>query len=519
MTTQARDRPESVVADLNNASAPGQPEHEITAVQEKGIKGEIAVEKPYSIYTHSEKWIIVSIASVAGLFSPLTSNIYFPAIPTIATAFHKSIELINLTVTVYLVLQGVSPMFWGTMADRLGRRPIFLVCLFVLCLACVGLALVPTSDYWLLMLLRCLQSAGSASTVALGAGVIGDIATRSERGGFFGLYSMGPMVGPSIGPVIGGALAGSLGWRSIFWFLCISTAVCLAFMIAILPETLRRLVGDGSVVPSRIYRPLIPIVGRGRINYSAGRPSPQPLTNPLRIFTYPDVAALLFFNGVIYAVFYGITTSISSLFVQAYPFLTETDVGLCFLAIGGGMMFGSIFMGRFLDRDYKSMKNQMIRKAEADPEHRINPEDVTMDEHFPIEMARLRTIPIYLVIFAACTIGYGWCLQERVNLAGPLILQIILGYTMISVMNTVQTLLVDLLPTQSSSVTACNNLVRCSLGAAVVSTIDLALTAIGMGWTYVLFGCISLAVGPIIWFVIWIGPRCRAQRRLRSAIS
>ena len=103
-------------------------------------------------------------------------------------------------------------MIWGLLADRLGRRPIFLACLLVLSAACIGLALVPTSDYWLLMLLRCIQAAGSASTVALGtsiyklqsynevnpkigAGVIGDIATRAERGGFFGLFSLGPQVG------------------------------------------------------------------------------------------------------------------------------------------------------------------------------------------------------------------------------------------------------------------------------------------------------------------------------------
>lgn len=39
--------------------------------------------------------------------SPLTANIYFPAIPTIANAFHESIEKINLTVTVYMILQGL----------------------------------------------------------------------------------------------------------------------------------------------------------------------------------------------------------------------------------------------------------------------------------------------------------------------------------------------------------------------------------------------------------------------------
>ena len=60
-------------------------------------------------------------------------------------------------------------MFWGTLSDRWGRRPMFIGCMVVLTLSCVGLALVPTNAYWLLMLLRCLQAAGSASTIALGA--------------------------------------------------------------------------------------------------------------------------------------------------------------------------------------------------------------------------------------------------------------------------------------------------------------------------------------------------------------
>lgn len=68
-----------------------------------------------------------------------------------------------------LITYIIAPMFWGTLSDRWGRRPMFLACMLVLTLACVGLALTPTDAYWLLMLLRCLQAAGSASTVALGA--------------------------------------------------------------------------------------------------------------------------------------------------------------------------------------------------------------------------------------------------------------------------------------------------------------------------------------------------------------
>ena len=59
-------------------------------------------------------------------------------------------------------------MIWGTISDYFGRRPIMAACLFVLSLSCIGLALVPTSAYWLLLVLRCLQAAGSASTIAIG---------------------------------------------------------------------------------------------------------------------------------------------------------------------------------------------------------------------------------------------------------------------------------------------------------------------------------------------------------------
>lgn len=145
-------------------------------------------------------------------------------------------------------------MLWGPVSDHFGRRPISAICLLILSLSCVGLALVPTSAFWLLMFLRCIQASGSASTIAVGkalqlshmrlsisitfffagAGVVGDISTRAERGGFFGIFTIGPMVriascfyiyycltraifkiGPAIGPVLGGVLSDRLGWRFV----------------------------------------------------------------------------------------------------------------------------------------------------------------------------------------------------------------------------------------------------------------------------------------------------------------
>ncbi|KAG6866038.1 hypothetical protein C0991_009135, partial [Blastosporella zonata] len=344
-------------------------------------------DRPFSIFTSREKWFIVSVVAFAGLFSPLTSNIYFPAIPTISRAFNKSTELINLTVTMYIVMQGLAPMVWGPVSDIRGRRPIFLACLFILSLTCVGLALVPVSAYWLLMLLRCIQAAGSASTIALGAGVIGDISTPKERGGFFGMFTIGPMIGPAIGPVLGGALSQHLGWRSIFWFICIASSACLVVLVLFLPETLRSLVGDGSVRPSFIHRPIIPVIkSRGESCYES-IPKAKTPRNPFLLLVNVDIIILLTLTAIVCAVYYGFTATVSTLYVTAYPFLSQTEIGLCFLAIGGGMVIGSTCNGKLLDWEYRRFAKKATKAKSASEKTQLNEvlAKQTIAENFPIE--------------------------------------------------------------------------------------------------------------------------------------
>lgn len=57
----------------------------------------------YSIYTSRQKTLIVIIASLASLFSPLSANIYYPALEILADDLHVSASNINLSVTTYLV--------------------------------------------------------------------------------------------------------------------------------------------------------------------------------------------------------------------------------------------------------------------------------------------------------------------------------------------------------------------------------------------------------------------------------
>ncbi|KAB5581296.1 major facilitator superfamily domain-containing protein [Coniochaeta sp. 2T2.1] len=474
------------------------------------------VSLPYSVYNRSEKWILVGMVAVAGLFSPLPANIYFPAIPTLATVFHRTVEDINLTVTIYLAMQGCSPMLWGPLSDKYGRRPLLLVCLLILVGSSLGLALCPASAFWLLLLLRALQAGGCASTISLGAGVIGDIATVDERGGFFGMFNLGPMLAPCIGPALGGVLSEYLGWRSIFWFLAISSAACLAMILFFLPETMRSLAGNGSRGQAGFpLGPLVHIVGprtqpsEPSKSDASGRPDVQKLsTNPFRLLIYRDIALTLTYTGIVYAVNYTITSTLSSSFKVTYPYLSETLLGVCYLSSGVGMILGSTITGKFFDWDYARIKLQCGAASIDSGQESITNEDAEV----PIEYARLRASPFLLLGFVASVVGWGWCIQEKASIAAPLILQATLGYTSIAILNSTMTLMIDLVKDQSSGVIACTNLVRCSFAALLVSLIDKATQSLGYGWTYTLLGGLSGLLLPCIYIEIRNGPKWRAAR-------
>ena len=434
------------------------------------------------------------------IHSPLPANIYFPAIPTLARAFNKSSDAINQTVTIYLVFQGISPMLWGPLSDRYGRRLVYLCCLSILVASSIGMALCPTDSFWLLLFLRCFQSGGSASTIALGAGVIGDISTSRERGGYFGMFNLGPMLAPCIAPAMGGALSQGLGWRSIFWCIVIMVAVCLLCILLFLPETLRSIAGNGSIPVPRRLRAIVPIVGRKTTMQAfdpQARPKPKHSVNPFVLFTYPDVIVLLSFTGTVYAVNYTITATISSAFARIYPELSETVLGLCYLPVGAGMILGSTMTGKLLDWEYARIK-------------------IKAGDKFTIEYARLRTMPFHLALLVICVVAWGWTIQAEAHIAVPLILGVVLGWTSMAILNATMTLNIDILQPRSSGATACTNLVRCSLGAILISIIDRMTSAWGDGWTYTFWGGICALLLPLMLLEIKMGPKWRMKREAKE---
>ena len=117
----------------------------------------------YTVFSKQQKRWIVFLIAFAGMFSPLSSFIYYPAINSLASSLHTSVEAINLTITSYMVVSGITPSILGGTADQIGRRPIYIFSFVVYFVANIGLSL--QHSFPALLVLRMLQSVGSSGAI------------------------------------------------------------------------------------------------------------------------------------------------------------------------------------------------------------------------------------------------------------------------------------------------------------------------------------------------------------------
>ncbi|KAM0718022.1 hypothetical protein Q7P37_006354 [Cladosporium fusiforme] len=470
---------------------------------ERPDNSDVLAKDDYSVFTIGQKRAIVFAGSFASWFSPMTGSIYFPALDRIAQDLNVSNSDINITVTTYLIVQGLAPMMIAGFSDTAGRRPAYILCFTIYIIANLALGL--QNNYVALLILRMLQSAGSSGTVALANGLVGDTITSSERGQYVAFASLGSVLGPSLSPVIGGLISQFLDWHWIFWFLLILSGVFFVPFFLFLPETSRRLVGDGSVPPPwtswnisdsvrhkhRAAQGIIVDEAKKtemRKNYRITFPNP---ISTLVIFTNLEAALILIATGMALACFYAISTGAASVLSGNYGY-NEVQIGLVFLSIGGGSIISAFTTGMLVDWNYARHARKL-----GFPTTKNRMADLS---DFPIERARCEIALPCLLLGALTTIGYGFMLDYRISIAGPVIMLFLLGYALIAGFQVLNVLMVDLYPSKATSATAASNVVRCLLGAAASAAILPMTEALGNGWAYTILAlifavsCVGLVV-------------------------
>lgn len=498
-----------------------------------------ATAQPYTVFTINQRRLLTCLLGYLTLASSLTATIYFPLIDVLSVQYNVSTQAINFTITLYVIIQALSPAIYAPISDTLGRRPVLLLTFFIYCAASLGLALNKTS-YAALLLLRGLQSMGGSAVMSLAYGVVADISLHSERGKILGPLLASTNLGPCIGPVLGGGVvlaSGNSQW--CFWALFIFGASSLMLIGWTMPETARSVVGNGAVPPQGFWRTwwnLLSPPARGALSSSEGSPcktpvKAYPLNNlpgddcnvgktgtgklsvpnlfaSVRLIFYPDTFLILWMAASPYAVWYCIQTSIPSIYGQEYGY-NDLTVGFCFLAGGSGVIFGGLVAGRLMDWNYK-------RAAEETgvPIDRVTGDNISQ---FPIEKARSRG-SYTMLVFSMCALsGYGWAVGQHAHASIPLILQFLIGAKCTTTLQVFSALLVDIFPAIPGTAAAANNITRCALSGAMVAILQPAVNAIGRAWFFTTVGLVDGVAGMVaVWFLRHWGHKWRQMRESTS---
>jgi MFS transporter, DHA1 family, multidrug resistance protein len=179
--------------------------------------------------------VVVGLMLMLGI-QPVTTDLYLPALPTLARDLGASPGTAQLTLSALIVCFGLAQLVWGPLSDRFGRRPILLSGLALYCVAALGAALAPTIGW--LVAWRALQGVGMAAAVTCGRSIIRDLYEPREGArvmsralGGLGLLAMAS-------PLLGGLLVEHWHWRATLAAVTLFGAVAMAFVALRFVETL-----------------------------------------------------------------------------------------------------------------------------------------------------------------------------------------------------------------------------------------------------------------------------------------
>jgi DHA2 family multidrug resistance protein len=158
--------------------------------------------------------LLTICAMTATIMQALDATIANVALPYMQGSLSASLDQISWVLTSYIVAAAIMTAPVGWLADRFGRKKLFIVCVSGFTVASLLCALAQSIEQ--IVAFRLLQGMCGAALVPLSQSVMLDAYPIEQRGQAMGIWGMGVMLGPIMGPTLGGFLTENYSWHWVF---------------------------------------------------------------------------------------------------------------------------------------------------------------------------------------------------------------------------------------------------------------------------------------------------------------
>ena len=196
---------------------------------------------PIDPNTVPHKGLITASIMLATIMQVLDMTIVNVALPKMTNDLAASRDTITWVLTSYIVASAIATPLTGWVADRIGRKELYLVCIAGFTLSSMACGASWNLD--VMVLFRIAQGMFGAALVPLAQTFLLDINHRENHGSAMALYGAGIMVGPIIGPTLGGWLTQNFDWRWCFYINVPVGILCFLGCTSFLPKVATRLRG------------------------------------------------------------------------------------------------------------------------------------------------------------------------------------------------------------------------------------------------------------------------------------
>jgi DHA1 family bicyclomycin/chloramphenicol resistance-like MFS transporter len=185
---------------------------------------------------HPTRRLVLAVGTVTAL-GPLSTDLYLPALPTIADHYGTPVGTAQLSLAAGFGGLALGQIVYGPLSDAKGRQHPLMAGIALFAAACAACALAPS--ILALIGLNFVQAFGSCAGIVISRAIVRDLYSGADAARFYSLLMLVFGVAPIVAPLVGGQLLAAGGWRAPFIALAALGALCLLIASRV-PDTLPR---------------------------------------------------------------------------------------------------------------------------------------------------------------------------------------------------------------------------------------------------------------------------------------